>query len=176
MTLQNGNRRAFKVVLPPLADRPPDTIASLDCWNMVLPGDHAFWDRYSITACSLADFPGVQPAKKQFPEATHEILVFAIDPKCPQDVFERGENWILTPQNHHVQCVATDESCNKAIEELARLFVDGNLWVEPQGVWGARDQFKMTVYELVGDNVRMAHHKELMEANVEEFRNPRSNT
>src|ERR1700675_2115866 len=101
---------ARKWPLPPVKDRPnPHTIASMDRWTLHLPGQHPFWADYMLSGSSLADFPGVTPAHKQFPEATHEILVAAIDPDFPKENLDQGGVQILEPLTHVVQVTTTDE-------------------------------------------------------------------
>lgn len=142
----DGRRTAFRVDLPPPADRPnPGTVPCVGRWNLVLPGDHAFWNRYTLLACSLADFPGVPPAHRRFPEATHEISLFAVNPDYPDDHFRKGGISVLEPVNYVEQFTTTDASCAALAEHLAGLLVRGKLAAEPQGIRGAREAFREAI-------------------------------
>lgn len=145
------SRRWCRKVAVPEQPANPDAVAALDRWQMYLPGDHPLWDRYCILACTLADLPGVKPAVKHFPQATHEVSVHAIDPKYPADKFDAGGVQLMSPVNHCVQVVSTDEKVNAAVEAVARLFVDGQLIVEPSGITGARELFESRLRALCED-------------------------
>lgn len=126
---------AIKHDLPPLEKRPnKGTIAGLPRWIMHLPGQ-AIWSNYCMTGCSLADFPDVPPAKKHFPQATHEIQVMAIDPDFPKENLDKGGIAPLTPMNYVVQLAAdSDDKVVVLLEKLAVMFVNGQLIAEPLGV------------------------------------------
>lgn len=147
-----GNRRAFEVQLPPGSERPNKaTIAAVARWNMTLPGDHAFWNRYSISCCSLADFPGVPAAYKKSPEMTHEVQVMAIDPEFPEKDFNAGGIKILTPINLVCQFKGTDQLAINLVRFLASGFVEGRLIAEPEGIQGARELFDNAVKHFVSE-------------------------
>jgi hypothetical protein len=135
----NG-RYGCKFLLPPPAERPnPDTVASMPCrWALHLPRDHAFWADYSLCCCSLADFPGVQPAHKEYPEATHELQVFANDPARREGLWKNGSIAPLSPANYIVQfTVASDDEALLIMEEVATWLINGvpdGLPGEPQGI------------------------------------------
>jgi hypothetical protein len=145
MTAIDGikGRRAWRAERPPAADRPnPDTVASLPRWHLEMPGLHPVWDRWVILSCSLADFPGVPPAKKHFAEATHELSVWAINPGFPAAAWRAGGVQLLTPVNHVVQYVAASDAVAEHVaHRAAELLVYGLALVEPQGVHGAREHF-----------------------------------
>lgn len=140
--LKGKGGEAFSIPLPPLEDRPnKDTIASLSRWQLVIPNAHPVWSRFVLMCASLADFPGVPPAKKHFPEATHEITVFAIEPFFPDDKWQAGGISVLEPVNHVWQFCSTDAIAEELMEFLAQELIDVRLFVEPSGIRGARDMF-----------------------------------
>lgn len=145
---------AIKHDLPPMEERPnKDTVASFERWILHLPGQSAAWSDYALMSCSLADFPGVPPAKKRFPEATHEIHLFAIDPTYPQVDLDAGGVALLEPVNYVVQVATTNERFRELIEQLAVKFVNGEIPAEPQGVTvngePAREWFEGLCREMV---------------------------
>lgn len=153
---------AFSPPLPPVAERPNhDTVAALPRWLMTIRGQHPLWDRFCILTCSLADFPGVPPAKKQFPEATHELTVCAIDPRFPQKDFEEGRVAILEPVNHVIQIIATDALANAAAEALACEFINQRQLVEPSGITGAREAAYGFVRRFIKEGTHADERKDL---------------
>ena len=137
------NRYAIRHDLPPASERPnPDTIACLNRWILYLPGDHPAWSYYMVSAISLADFPGVPPAKKLHPESTHEIIVGAINPDYPKENIDTGGVDILRPLNYAEQFTATDDLAHAITTDMVRAFLNRSLLIEPSGYLGARDLFR----------------------------------
>ena len=87
--------------LAPKATRPPDYQKVWSVWKMPItpepgltalamalidaPGVHAFWRCYFVTLIHLRDVPGAAPAKKRYPEAGYEIVVWALRPDRAPD-------------------------------------------------------------------------------------------
>lgn len=138
---------AWRAVLPAPADRfRPETALARDRWMLRMPGPSAAWDRYVIMPCSLADAEGVPPAHRHFPEATHEITVFAINPDFPDADFVAGAVSLLSPANHVVQVtLPTDEACDWLAMVCAESFVKAVNLIEPQGIMGASERFEAFV-------------------------------
>ena len=155
-TLKGKGGEAFCMPLPAVENRPnKDTIASLSRWQMVIPSAHPMWSRFVLMCASLADFPGVPPAKKQFPEATHEITVFAIDPNFPQEKWEQGGIGVMEPVNHVWQFCSTDAIAEELMEHIVQMLIDLELFVEPSGIAGARDLFnECCLHWLAGRSAR----------------------
>ncbi len=131
-------------LLPPAQRQNPDSFFALDCWILHLPG-YAIWPHYLLSGTGLADIPGRRPATKQFPEATHEVLVAAIDPDCTQADWLDQRIQTLSPINYVRQMVTTETVANALLRHLAERFVSGFLPPEPQGIVGARELFNDTV-------------------------------
>jgi hypothetical protein len=143
---------AFRVELLPPDDRTVDSIACLGRWNLTLPGQSILWDRYMLAVVHLRDFPCMQPAIKEAPGMTHEIMVFAIDPKYPEVDFEDGGAGVLEPVNHVCQFVAASDSrAVAAAEFMVYRLVNGQEFAEPAGIMGARDRFKFSVRSFLAE-------------------------
>lgn len=142
--------KAFRAELPPGDDRPnPDTMTCLGRWNLTLPGQHMLWDRYSLNLCHLRDCAGITPAKKSSPDVTHEIVVFAVDPRFPENLFQEGSIAHLEPLNHVCQFTAdNDQKAVEVADAMVQRLVDGMEIAEPSGIVGARDRFKTSVHML----------------------------
>jgi hypothetical protein len=143
---------AIKQDLLPPSERPnPDAVASMDRWILYLPQGSPAWTHYMLSGASLADFPGVPPAAKRFPEATHEVIVAAIDPDFPKEKLERGGVKLLTPLNYAFQVVATDAAFNRLLKHLALGLINGELTPEPQGIQGARELMESRAQQFLKD-------------------------
>jgi hypothetical protein len=149
MTHEGKAGRAFRAELLPPDDRSTeDAVACLARWNLWLPGQHPLWSRYTLGVVHLRDAKSLTPAKKQFPEATHEILVFAVDPDFDEALFADGATSVLEPLNHVVQFVAaSDQKAVLVAEKMVQRLVDGLELAEPSGISGARELFKKSVQE-----------------------------
>lgn len=64
----------------------PETIAQQAClavWFLHLPKVHPFWFHYVLGIIHLRPIAGAKDAKKDYPEAEYELMLYALDPKRP---------------------------------------------------------------------------------------------
>lgn len=121
---------AVKIDIDPTLSGASTTVA---CW--LLNGDwHPVWGQFVITVVTLADLPDVEPAKLQFPGATHELLVVALNPGSPPVKHKAaalakggfaGVGGFLTPVDVVHQFTATDEEMVRLVELCVKACVDG---------------------------------------------------
>lgn len=107
--------------------------AGLDSWIITAPCWHPVWSQYNLGVVSLADHPELPPAKRQRPDATHELSVFALNPEAgPYDARHLPEGGLrfLTPVNIAEQFTTTDETARHLAFLCARAVVDGVLTPE----------------------------------------------
>lgn len=103
---------------------PPGTVAA---WLLHCPGSHPMWCNYLLSVIHLRPIEG-QPAHKQTPAATHEMVLFALDPEHEPNPSDARTVRILTPQNlcrqieHYTALAAL-----RLTEEMAQAFVSGAL-------------------------------------------------
>ena len=138
--------RGFRVNLPPGDDRKStDSIACLGRWNIYAPGYHRIWSWYTLGVCHLRDMPCLTPAKRHFPEATHEFQVFANDPD-KNHLVAGGAFWPLEPPNVVIQHAFRDDAAalGKA-NELFEMCLELRLLLEPASVEGAREAWEDAV-------------------------------
>ena len=162
--------RAESVRLDPAMRRAPEQEANLAIYLLTLPEAHPAWSQFILTVCHLRDVPGqTKPAVKHFPTATHELLLMALNPeplagelgssgdKVPRwttanlydrmDAFRAEQKgWFLSPMNviEHFE-VATDHEAVLVVEMLVGSLVAGFLAPEPDGIIGARDEWRRQV-------------------------------
>lgn len=80
-----------------------DQTAHLKSWLMYLPNQHPFWSHYMLCAIHLRPIDGMPPANKISAEATHEIVVCALDPNRLPNPDDLNSLMPLTPINYSIQ-------------------------------------------------------------------------
>lgn len=133
----------------PIPDR-PDAAETLCQWLITAPMYHPMWTQYLLFVVRLRDdIPGFPPPERQFVGATHEMMLFALNPDpedtgtpmrhTPKSLLERIENNkglpYLTPINIAQQHEATDEEMERVAELSAWAVIQGLM--EPETSNGA---------------------------------------
>jgi len=90
---------------------------------------HPMWHQWVFGMVSLADIEGIPPAKKHFPDATHEIMIISCDPKFkldPDVILDKP--WMLQPFDvvQHFK-VPSDDDAKKLAEECIKAIRDGHM-------------------------------------------------
>lgn len=122
---------------------PAKTRAALSCtlgtWLITAPGYHPAWSQYLLSVCRLDEHPDLPPPHIKFLGATHELMLFALEPgKGPgpggtQTVTSAhahcrtGTAPMLTPINICEQYQATDDEMNALAWLAARAICNGCL-------------------------------------------------
>jgi len=110
---------------------------TMDAWLCDCPGQSPAWRYYVLTGVALRDLPGqTKPPKKQFPEATHEILMVALapdeHPEWEPDMLVKGKTFThLHPINVCIHINATDEQAQELLTLLAKGVAHGLVPAEP---------------------------------------------
>lgn len=87
---------------------------------------HPMWHSYLVMCVNLRDLPGVQKAKINLAGATHEIMVFALDPE--QELSTTKMPLLLTPVNFVAQFIEPDDAAAEArIKQTVQDVIDGKL-------------------------------------------------
>lgn len=138
--------------------------AGLDSWILTGPRWHPVWYQYNLGLVSLADTPGLPPAKLQRPGVTHELTVVALDPDHgPYDARHLPDDGLrfLTPVNIAEQVTTTDDHARELAFLCARAVVDGHLWPEtgdaPDRI---RAAWRSSIHQTL-DHDRNPHHGHL---------------
>lgn len=104
----------------------PRASVTLPCWIASAAYAHPMWKHYTIMGIALRDVPGVPKANVNLEGATHEVMVFAMDPahRPATDDFPR----LLQPSNFVGQFVAADDrSAAARIQQAVQDVIDGTL-------------------------------------------------
>ena len=101
---------------------------NLNGWLLFAPYAHPMWAFHLMYVIQLRNSDGVQPAKRAFPEATHEIGVLALYPEEQPYTVEQLENRMrskrkplpyLSPPDVVVQLQCTDDEARKLASAAA---------------------------------------------------------
>lgn len=104
----------------------PRAAVTLPCWIASAAYAHPMWSHYVVMCVALREVPGVPKAKVNLEAATHEIMVFALDPdrKPAIDDFPR----VLQPVNFVGQFVEADDlSAAMRVQQAVQDVIDGKL-------------------------------------------------
>jgi hypothetical protein len=104
----------------------PRCSVSLKSWVVQAPWAHPLWSCYAVLCVALRDVPGVPAAKINLPGATHEVLLYALDPDHTPAVDEKPRP--LIPVNFAGQFIEpSDEAADARIERAVQDVIDGKL-------------------------------------------------
>lgn len=103
---------------------PPEL--TLESWAVHAAYAHPIWHSYVIALISLRDMPGAPKCVINLAGATHELMVYALNPDHPIDLEDRPK--LLTPANFVAQFIAeSDAAAEQRIRETVQDVIDGKL-------------------------------------------------
>jgi hypothetical protein len=139
---------AWKIDLSALKDD-WRSASAMDMYLVHIPSAHPLWPSYWLTGVHLRDVPGQdKPPHKQFQNASHELLLVALNPECGPytqenmvDKIKAGGHW-LTPVNMVQQTEdLTDEQFNTLLLDVLKALLYGLLPAEPDDYIGSHDRW-----------------------------------
>lgn len=136
--------------------------AALEGWIITAPCWHPLWSQYVLSAITLADVPGVPPARKLREGVTHELMVLALSPDHgPYDAAKIGAPGslrFLTPHNVAEQFTGTDDQARELAALCARAVVDGLLCPETADAPNRiRESWRVAIHQTI-DHFRDPNH------------------
>lgn len=104
----------------------PRASVTLPCWIASAAYAHPLWSHYVIMCIALRDVPGVPTAKVNLKGATHEVMVFALDPDRRPAVNDMPR--MLQPANFVAQFIEPDDlSAAARVQQAVQDVIDGTL-------------------------------------------------
>lgn len=104
----------------------PRAAVTLPCWIASAAYAHPMWSHYTIMCIALRDAPGVPKAYIHLEGATHEIMVFALDPDTKPAIDDVPRT--LHPANFIGQFIAVDDKDAEArVRQAVQDVIDGTL-------------------------------------------------
>lgn len=135
---------------------PSEKGMAIDHFLVHAPASHPIWPWYMVAIVHLRPVEGVPPAHKQFSDASHELMVIAIDPKCyPPDPDLSGDETypFLQPLNSATQVGALqDGHAKELIELVVRGIVDGRLNPDTDGRMQFEESIRKTAQHFRGEH------------------------
>jgi hypothetical protein len=125
-------------------------------WLMDIPGWSPAWHHFMLTVVHLRDVKGTPPANKLFPQATHEMLLQAMDSEAKPDP-QNPDTWkFLQPANWVAQFTCPDDNtAAQACRGLAFVCLDGKLALELQGIRGSKEHWDQNLKLLLPPGSRI---------------------
>jgi hypothetical protein len=124
--------RAWRIDLAALSTAlaiPIENSSLVASWIIEAPWAHPLWHSYNLTLVHLRPMEGVGEPIVYRQGATHELLLFALDPEAPREPMLRSARprW-LYPANFAAQLVeASDAAASARVEATVDLVVAGEL-------------------------------------------------
>lgn len=126
-----GHAKAWKLAsVKNMKNWDPAWEATIARYILQCTWSHPFWSYYFISGVHLRPIPNTPPAKKRFPSATHEIMIYSLDPHVTPNIdkIETGETFpaILTPPDlvHQVAGI-TDPQFEYMLQDVVVTIVEG---------------------------------------------------
>lgn len=103
--------------------------AEIACWVIEASFAHPVWHSYALLCIHLRPIEGVPAPTMYLEDATHEIILFALNPDKPREPAVRGLKLpCLEPANFAAQLIeVSDDLARGRIESVVRLVCDGKL-------------------------------------------------
>jgi len=98
--------------------------------NYLIQGPfHPLWNQWILSLVCLADFEGAEPAKKESPDMTHEIIVAAVNPDFKVNPNEIPKDLkLLIPRDVVKQFkVPVDLDAEDLASKIIKYIIDGHL-------------------------------------------------
>lgn len=133
----NALTKAWLLPLPEEFKHPAQA-ASLAGWLVHQPGVHPHWEYWLLSVVHLRDIEGIDPAKKAFPEATHELTILSLDPDIGVPDPDKPEKFrYLMPQDLVKQIASTDADAIKIAGGMIDIVIAGKMAMDSdyRGSW-----------------------------------------
>ena len=123
--------QATEVILD-LPIQKKDWEACVSCWLLYCPGQSMAWDRFLFSAIHLRPIEDVKPAVINLPNASHEVILVALNPDYMPDPNDT-ETWhMLLPINVMEQVELPDDQAARSLMRACVVaVVHGSLPAEP---------------------------------------------
>jgi hypothetical protein len=113
------------------SDIPKDWAATVQIWLIEAPWAHPMWHSYILSLIHLRPIEGVKPPVIHLKGATHEMMLWALDPQADRRPLMDGTAIrmpFLSPANFAAQLTArTDEDACIRVRNAVQRIADGKL-------------------------------------------------
>lgn len=127
--LKGALGRAWQFDRPAILAKHPSNVPpelTLETWAVHAAYAHPVWHSYMIALISLRELLGAPKPVINLVGATHEIIVYALNPEFPIDLQDQPK--LLTPANFHGQFIAeSDAAAELRMRATVQDVIDGKL-------------------------------------------------
>lgn len=106
--------------------------STVGCWLVYAPWMHMVWAWHYVGLVHLRPVDGLPPATRSFPGATHEFIVFALDPNVD----------VIVEALRFLQPVSIVQQFDAASDAHARLIVEDSLELVAKGKCSVDSDFR----------------------------------
>lgn len=146
----------------------PEQVATLSHWFVHAPAAHPLWPQYLFFCVHLRDVEGQsRPPFRRWPDASHELLLLALNPElgpwAPETFAEKMlapravSAWLSPPNVVEQLRAATDPQAVELTVLLAHALVDGHVPIEPDDVRNGRARWR-EVIDSTMQHIRLGGH------------------
>ena len=124
---ERGRGQAWRIDLDAARRATQIKDGSVSAWIVHAPGAHLCWDHYIFSIIHLREVEGMPAPTLRYPDATHEMLIMALDPGFSlPDPRQFIKCAYLQPADFIEQCrLPDDAAADELLETLVILAVDG---------------------------------------------------
>lgn len=150
-TMVGGPGLAWQIDMAAVAERhgntnDPRQSVTLPCWIAHAPYAHPIWSNYAVMCVALRESPGVPKPVINMPGATHEIMVFALDPNFVPAVDDFPK--FLQPVNFAAQFIEPDDlSATVRVQQAVQDIIDGTLSPDTDFRWMWAQRFSRSSFK-----------------------------
>lgn len=125
-TKQGPHGKAWRMDLAAIRAHLGKQGAEIDTWIVEAPYSHPMWHSYMLAVVHLRPVDGFPAAVVHLPGATHEVMLYALDPSHTPRL-DRNPR-LLHPANFHGQWIAeSDEGAIAKVDSCVDLIIAGQL-------------------------------------------------
>lgn len=127
-------------------------------WFVLLPAAHPLWPHYLLSCAHLRTVDGFPRPQLSFPEATHELVLQALNPESAPNPTDTNGWHTMTPVNVAEQFhVDDDEQAASLVRLVAQALVHGVLPSECDDHIGSRERWRESI-AATADHERAGGH------------------
>jgi hypothetical protein len=129
----DGKKATMNSIIPIPFDSTQSALTTIGLWVVEVNGHHPLWSKWLVGLIHLREQKGASPAVKDFPDATHEVMAWALNPQHYAELEAAMPNIkppypVLTPVDIVQQFVAmSDTAAIERVEAALKLVVEDKM-------------------------------------------------
>jgi hypothetical protein len=155
-----GHAEAWTIPIDPTRkDWRPDWDAGIVHYLLHCQWSHPFWSWYSVSGIHLRDIPGVRPPRRDKPNASHEVIIMALNPRMKPDpdklaTGEQSLDYLIPLDLEHQVEDLTDDQFKQLMQDIIVVIVEGR--ASPDQDWR---QWWRSAIDATAQHIREGKHQ-----------------